>query len=272
MKKTLLFGLALALVVSVAGCSTIGKALKGSSGTGSSATSIGDLPAATTLAIGTLKLEGSAQALSTQQATDLLPLWKAYRSLSQSSSASATETEALVKQIKATMTAEQVAAITALKLTNADVQTIMQEQGAALLAQGTGTSATPSADSAASRAARATGGTGGTAGQGGPGGAPGGMPAGGPSGGMPADAGGGVPGIGPNGSTTPQARSQTAGAGTNPMLINIVINLLQTKTGTQPDPAPALGQAPVAVQTPARGQAPVQGQAPAAAQTPTPGA
>ncbi len=71
------------------------------------------------LALGTLKLEGTENAVTEAQAAQLLPLWEAL-------SGTAAETEAertgLVQQIEDTMTATQVSAIAAMALTQADEQ------------------------------------------------------------------------------------------------------------------------------------------------------
>ena len=102
--------------------------------TANPSTGAGD-PAARTLAplsqeaIGTFKLEGTAQAVTAKQAAELLPLWQVYESLSQSDTAAQAEVDALVEQIQGTMTKEQNAAIQAMNLTPQDMFTVMQEQG-----------------------------------------------------------------------------------------------------------------------------------------------
>jgi len=78
---------------------------------------------------GTFRLESTEQAVTAEQAKELLPLWKAYRSLSGSSSSSTVELQALVKQIQGTMAEEQVTAIAAMGLTAEDLNTVAQEQG-----------------------------------------------------------------------------------------------------------------------------------------------
>ena len=50
-------------------------------------------------ALGTLKLEGTDQVVTASQAGQLLTLWQAYQSLSNSDTSSQVELEALVKQI-----------------------------------------------------------------------------------------------------------------------------------------------------------------------------
>ncbi|MEW5940115.1 MAG: hypothetical protein AB1750_10660, partial [Chloroflexota bacterium] len=81
------------------------------------------------LAIGTLQLKDTPQAVTPTQAADLLPLWQVYQSLSDSDNAAQEEIDALVKQIEDTMTADQMSAINALGLTPQDMFAAMQELG-----------------------------------------------------------------------------------------------------------------------------------------------
>jgi hypothetical protein len=89
----------------------------------------GDLPLQTSLVLGTLKLEGTPQAVVPEQASQLLTLWKAVRSLAESDTTSEVEMEALTRQIEAAMTAEQLQAIEAMDLTQEDGMALMQELG-----------------------------------------------------------------------------------------------------------------------------------------------
>lgn len=81
------------------------------------------------LLLGTLRLEGTSQAVSAQQQEELLLLWKAFASLTSSGIAAPEETEALQNQINAAMTPEQIGAIATLRLTNADLQDFYVETG-----------------------------------------------------------------------------------------------------------------------------------------------
>jgi hypothetical protein len=89
------------------------------------------MPEATQLIIGTFKLEGTDNAVTAEQAAQLIPLWQVYKDLSTSSAASQEEVTALVDQIHGTMTAQQTQAITDLNLTMQDVFATMQELGIA---------------------------------------------------------------------------------------------------------------------------------------------
>lgn len=84
------------------------------------------------LAIGTLKLKDTPQAVTPDQAADLLPLWQVYQSLSASDNAAQEEIDALVEQIEETMTADQMSAINDLGLTPQDMFATMQELGVAM--------------------------------------------------------------------------------------------------------------------------------------------
>ncbi len=80
----------------------------------------------TKLALGTLKLEGSDLAVTQTQASQLLTLWEAYRSISNSDTSSQVELNALEKQIQGIMTADQLKAIEAIGLTELTVSETLQ--------------------------------------------------------------------------------------------------------------------------------------------------
>jgi hypothetical protein len=81
------------------------------------------------LAAGTLKLEGTDLAVTAEQAKELLPLWKAVKTLSTSDTASQLEIEAVYQQIQDTLTADQLAAIEALDLSGSNMQQLMTDLG-----------------------------------------------------------------------------------------------------------------------------------------------
>ncbi|MBE9473899.1 MAG: hypothetical protein IMY85_03345, partial [Chloroflexi bacterium] len=68
------------------------------------------LPISAQLGFGTLLLEDSEYAVDPLQAAELLPLWKAARSLNQSETVAEAELEAVFNQIQDTMTSEQISA------------------------------------------------------------------------------------------------------------------------------------------------------------------
>jgi hypothetical protein len=86
----------------------------------------GALPASNQLALGTLRLEGTEEAVTPEQAAALLPLWQAIQSGALQSN---TEINAVLKQIEGKMTAEQLTAIAAMQLTAEEMRTWAQEQG-----------------------------------------------------------------------------------------------------------------------------------------------
>lgn len=181
----------------------------------------------TQLILGTFKLEGTDQAVTAEQAAELLPLWQAYNALSTSDTAAKVEVEALETQIHDTMTAEQLQAISDMQLTFQDMMELSQSLGLSFGGR-PGAQGTPDASGST------------TSGRG-AGEFAGGGPGGGAGGGMPPD-GGGFPGGGMAGgevqSSDPavqatmqafRASRQNAGAGANPMLLEALIKLLEGK-------------------------------------------
>ena len=89
------------------------------------------LPLASELVVGTFKLEGTPNAVTADEAAQLLPLWQTYKDLSTSTSAAPQEIDALAQQIQETLTPAQAQAITDMKLTRQDLFKTMQELGIA---------------------------------------------------------------------------------------------------------------------------------------------
>ncbi len=77
------------------------------------------------LLLGTLELEGTEHAVTPEQAQSLLPLWQAL----QGGVTAEAEVNAVLKQIEAMMTEEQLKTIAAMRLTEENVQSWMEEQG-----------------------------------------------------------------------------------------------------------------------------------------------
>lgn len=124
----------------------------------------------TQLALGTLKLEDTEYAITSEQANELLPMWQIYKELITSDTAAQEEVDALIDQIQETMTPEQTQMISDMQLTQQDVLTAMQ-----------GSTVVTNVSQSSSSVTSSTGG---------------GIPAGGPpdGGGVPLDIGGGMPG------------------------------------------------------------------------------
>ena len=95
----------------------------------------GSLAPVDRLALGTLKLEGTENALTAAQAAELLPLWKLIEGGSLQGEA---ETNALVQQIEGVMDDAQLAAIDGLGLTFEDTRAWMEEMGIEMPAGPTG--------------------------------------------------------------------------------------------------------------------------------------
>lgn len=227
-RLTTLLSLIIAFSLALAACGSAA-----GQGTGSElSTSYADaLPAAGQLAAGTLKLEGSAQAVTAEQAGQLLPLWQGLQSLLTSSTSSDQEIQGVVAQIESSMTSAQIQTIAAMKLTQTDLTSLVQSN------QGASSGATSSSGVQATRRAQSGGGDFGP-----PGG--GGFVGGGPGGdglGIGLAGGNGLPGsssglpeatLSADSRATAQAYSnQFAQVGVSPMTVRAVIQYLQSKTG-----------------------------------------
>jgi hypothetical protein len=120
-------GAALAAAITLTACGSaagVGAAASGSDGPLS--TSYPEaLAVEQQLMLGTMALDGTSDAVTSDQASTLLTLWKAYQSLQADSSASDVEIQALVQQIEGTMTDAQLTAIADRQLTAADSSTII---------------------------------------------------------------------------------------------------------------------------------------------------
>jgi len=166
------------------------------------------------LLVGTFKLEDTSLAISSKQASTLLPLWETLESLASSNTAASQEVDAVVSQIESIMSSQQVSSITAMKLTQKDL-------AAAALDTGTASTTTSSASTVKTSAAQFQAGAGAAAG-----------------GNPPSDMGGGM-----GGATDVQSASQTGtsqavtsqSSGTtnqvSAALIKTLVELLQKKMG-----------------------------------------
>jgi hypothetical protein len=94
-----------------------------------SISSTDSLPIATQLLLGTMKLDGTEQDVTAEQAAKLLPFWQVYSELLTSDIAVQEEIDGLVTQIQETMTSEQIQSIEDMALTQQDVIAAMQESG-----------------------------------------------------------------------------------------------------------------------------------------------
>lgn len=197
------------------------------------------------LAVGTLLLDEDGHPVSAETAAELLPLWKAVRSLGSSETITSQEYQGLFKQIQEAMPAEQMDAITAMQLTREDMMALTEKLGITLMGGGGGRG-TPSPEMLETlQAARESGdlpqfqgGEGGPMPGGGipgGGGSGGGFPGGGGGSGGGFPGGGGMdPSMGGAGMPTQDASSAApmrggVVPGIPTELVNAVIDYLQTK-------------------------------------------
>jgi hypothetical protein len=188
-------------------------------------------PVESKLAIGLLKLEGSSNAVTAEQAKTMLPLWQAVKSLGAGNTTTSDEMTALYQQIQDALTPGQLQAIKDMNLTQDEIQMLIQQNGLQMPqpgAMGTPGAGLPSAAQTQIAQQRASGGA--EFPGGGPGGA-GGPP---PDGGFP-----GGPGGGSSGGTTqrtPQPGQPSRGGGMrggmNFLFVDPLIKLLETRSAT----------------------------------------
>jgi hypothetical protein len=81
------------------------------------------------LAIGTLLLEGTDEAVTVEQAGDLLPSWQMLGALQGSGTAAQAEMDAVLDQIQGRMTTEQLTAIQEMQLTPSSMLEMAQQSG-----------------------------------------------------------------------------------------------------------------------------------------------
>jgi cytoskeletal protein RodZ len=95
------------------------------------------IPVFMQLAIGTMLIEETPNAVTAEQAQELLPLWQMFRAVRAGSTPpSLEEIDAALNPILAAMTPEQIAAIKEMQLTQEDSQTFSQANG--IVGQGSG--------------------------------------------------------------------------------------------------------------------------------------
>ena len=95
------------------------------------------LPVMTQLALGTIQLDETDLAVDQTLAAELLPLWQAAQSLSNSDTAASAEIDAVLNQIQDTMLPAQIEAIAAMELT-ADSMAELLESDAITFGRGAG--------------------------------------------------------------------------------------------------------------------------------------
>jgi hypothetical protein len=213
MKKWIFVTLVISLVLALTACAS-------TTGSTATATASTTLSQEGQLLVGTFKLENTTLAITSAQASTLLPLWETLESLASSNTADSQEIDAVVSQIQSSMDSSQITSIAAMKLTRQDL---------AATAIGTGSVSTTSS-SAGKASTSSSANAGGFQLQAG---------AGAPSGGNPPSDLGGV--TGGSGATTGQAQTgisqsaATQSTGTtnqvSAAMIKALVELLQKKIG-----------------------------------------
>ncbi len=159
-KTTLILLLLLTLVMTA--CSGNASNAAGPASASQNGPGAGELSTPMQVAIGTIKLDGTDQAVTKDQAAELLPLWETLQVLDGSDTAATQEKDALLTQIQETMTQQQMQAISTLGLTRQDMFSIMQSQTQTF--GGTQNSGTTQKSGSSSNSGRNFGGGGGFAG------------------------------------------------------------------------------------------------------------
>jgi hypothetical protein len=120
----------------LAGCSNsqaqagTGAGISAGAGTASAGNGQGrQLDKSMQLALGTLALEDTDQAVSAEQAASLLPLWKAANSLTGADNVATEEMNGLFKQIEEAMSSDQVQAIQAMDLSGQGMADLASKYG-----------------------------------------------------------------------------------------------------------------------------------------------
>ncbi len=119
MKRISIFGTLLLIVLVVAACGSSNS--KSSSAATPSAPATNAITPTMELAVGTLRLEGTSQAVDQELAVQLIPYWQLMEELNSNPAAAPQEITAIVENMRALMTAEQIKAIEDMQLTRSDV-------------------------------------------------------------------------------------------------------------------------------------------------------
>ncbi len=232
MKKLIILFLALFLFVGSTACTSSETAVEDVSADATQSTHLtadynDALSIIAQLAVGTLQLEETELAVDETLAAEILPLWQAAQSLSNSETAASAEVEAVLNQIQDAMSPDQVTAIADMSLTS-DSLTELMESGAITFGPGRGQGQGQDSGADADTGFNPQAG-------GGPGGGAGGF--GGPGGGGLAGATGGET-LNEDDIATRQAE-RANGEGLDglqdQLMVNAVIRLLQTKSGDEPE-------------------------------------
>ncbi len=84
-----------------------------------------ELDDVTTLAVGTIGLDGTENAVTSEQASTLITLWQAYQSMAYDDTTAQTELDALLSAISSAMTDAQLDAIDSMDMSSDNIETIL---------------------------------------------------------------------------------------------------------------------------------------------------
>jgi hypothetical protein len=142
--KKFIFSICLTLTLVLSACSSLPAQISSATAqsTGTSKPAI-----ESKLGVGLLSLQGTAQAVTAEQASTLLPLWKALQSLSKDSNTSNAEITALYQQINETLTSEQIQAIGLVKVSDYELTALKTQYGIKSPSAAAGSSKTASTTS-----------------------------------------------------------------------------------------------------------------------------
>jgi len=119
--KNKIISIIILMAVTLAACSTASTANQSAT-----TTNTRSFAGQAELIVGIFKLEGTDQAVTVKQASELLPLWEVMKVLANSNTSSQVEIDATVRQIKDALTPDQLQAINAMNLTEQDVSVFEQ--------------------------------------------------------------------------------------------------------------------------------------------------
>ncbi|MBN1303319.1 MAG: hypothetical protein JXA13_02710 [Anaerolineales bacterium] len=129
MKNTTLLIMLVVFSLALSACGSAGAEKTAQDTQGSWQSQDFEMPMATRLAIGTLKLEETDQAITSEQAAELVTLWKVFQSLGTSDTAANEEIEAVIEQIQEALTPEQLKSIAGMDLGFEDMRSVMGQAG-----------------------------------------------------------------------------------------------------------------------------------------------
>ncbi len=230
MKRIIIALCAIFILLSLPGCASPQDGFQGQGEDDYLNAKPSSLPLQMKLGVGILKLEETELTVTAQQAEELLPLWKALRSLSSDTNTTAEEINALNHQIEEIMTADQLEAVGKMTWQPEELGRLIQKFGGRQA--GPGAASTEMASNGRTSGERMPGGMPvgiPAGGAGGGGGGMGGPPMGGGGGMMIGAGGAGMENPSVSRTAVPGQSERREAAGMNLMFVEPVIRLLESK-------------------------------------------